>query len=304
MSSNLARFNCFVLSVVLTLATFVEHGFSNDDSAKKSDQLILVVMDPLAAPLACDCVKGYAQRKYETLGEHLTVRLKRPVKVVWGGALKLATVDVDGRADIIIGKHSVVLHDAALAKMEVEPIAYLTGLDGSTTQTGLIVVRSADRAKTAADLKGYKILFGTPDCDEKSAAVMRLLTKHNIDIPAKPETYDACSIAATTLFEMDEKIDAAAVISSYAQPLLEGCGTIQKGDLRIVAETKPVPFVTAFANKKLDPSLVAEVQKALLAVGESEALLKSLETKNGFVSVKSKSADTTADPATVAKKKN
>ena len=31
----------------------------------KTPALGMVVMDPLAAPLACDCVKGFAQRKYE-----------------------------------------------------------------------------------------------------------------------------------------------------------------------------------------------------------------------------------------------
>ncbi|MBW3598872.1 MAG: hypothetical protein KY475_16560, partial [Planctomycetes bacterium] len=33
--------------------------------------LTMVVMDPLAAPLSCPCVEGYAQRKYEALAAHL-----------------------------------------------------------------------------------------------------------------------------------------------------------------------------------------------------------------------------------------
>jgi len=43
-----------------------------------------------------------------------------------------------------------------------------------------------------------------------------------------------------------ERRPAATVISSYAQPLLEGCGTIKKGDLRVIGETDPMPFVVAF----------------------------------------------------------
>ena len=31
------------------------------------EPLSLIVMDPLAAPLSCPCVAGYAQRKYEVL---------------------------------------------------------------------------------------------------------------------------------------------------------------------------------------------------------------------------------------------
>ena len=40
------------------------------------DAFHLVVMDPLSKPLSCDCVQGYAQRKYELLGEHLTKHLR------------------------------------------------------------------------------------------------------------------------------------------------------------------------------------------------------------------------------------
>ena len=47
------------------------------------------------------------------------------------------------------------------------------------------------------------------------------------------------------MLENPEK-PTAAVISSYAAALLEGCGTIEKGAIRIIGETEPVPFVTVF----------------------------------------------------------
>ena len=34
-------------------------------------EITLVVTDPLALPLACSCVQGYAQRKYEKLAHFL-----------------------------------------------------------------------------------------------------------------------------------------------------------------------------------------------------------------------------------------
>ena len=49
--------------------------------------LTLVVMDPLAAPLSCPCVKGYAQRDYTKLGAHLEKALGRPVQVLFGESL-------------------------------------------------------------------------------------------------------------------------------------------------------------------------------------------------------------------------
>jgi ABC-type phosphate/phosphonate transport system substrate-binding protein len=246
--------------------------------------LVMVVMDPLSAKLACDCVKGYAQRKYEKLGEHLQRSLKRKVDVVWGESLANAGKDAAGRpADLVVGKYSVVLADARQENWPAVPIASLTGKDGKTTQTGLIVVRKDDPAQGVENLNGYRIIFGPADCDEKSAAPLALLRSKGIEIAGKPETADTCSIAATCLVELPEGVKAAAVISSYAEPLLAGCGTIKQGDLRIVAVTAPVPFVAAFASGNLSPADRAAIRGALLQVGEHPDLLAALETKAGFV---------------------
>src|SRR5207248_10322855 len=75
--------------------------------------LTLVVMDPLAAPLSCPCVAGYAQRDYEKLAKYLEGQLGRPVKVAFDESLTTALKKkTDGKADLVIGKCSVVLADA------------------------------------------------------------------------------------------------------------------------------------------------------------------------------------------------
>ena len=246
--------------------------------------LTVVVMDPLSAPLACDCVKGYAQRKYELLGEYLQSELKRPVKVYWSESLNDALAEkTSGKVDLIIGKHSVVLADAKEAKVTVEPVAQLTGKDGAVTQTGLFIVRKLDPAKTMADLKGYRILFGPADCDEKSAAPMELVKKSGLPVPNPVETSPSCSDAAKALLAFPESEKAAAVVSSYAQPLLEGCGSIKKGDVRVIGESAPVPFITAFVNAKLDQDVRAAITDVLLKTGTEAKLLIGLETEKGFL---------------------
>ena len=50
------------------------------------------------------------------------------------------------------------------------------------------------------------------------------------------ETTQVCSDGTCKIIEWGDSQKAAAVISSYAAPLLEGCGTIKKGDLRVVAK--------------------------------------------------------------------
>lgn len=52
----------FVVSLATSMCLAANPASSGD---KAADGLSLVVMDPLAAPLSCPCVEGYAQRKYE-----------------------------------------------------------------------------------------------------------------------------------------------------------------------------------------------------------------------------------------------
>ncbi len=270
----------------LSLA-FLLFGFSDAISATQAESpLTMVVMDPLAAPLSCPCVEGYAQRKYEVLGDYVARKLKRPVKVIFTESLKLA-VDNDKfeQADIIIGKDSVVRFDSKRIGEPVEAVARLTGKDGKTTQTGLIVVRKDDPAKRVDDLNQYRIFFGPEDCDEKHAAALQLLKSHRVTISDKLEVSLACSDGACKVIELGDGNKTAAVISSYAAPLLEGCGTIKKGDLRIVGETKPVPFVTAFVAKRLDDSLKREIQNALWETSLNANILIALESQSGFVKV-------------------
>jgi ABC-type phosphate/phosphonate transport system substrate-binding protein len=247
--------------------------------------LNVVVMDPLALPLSCPCVKGYAQRDYDQLGSFLEQKLGRTVKVAFSESLVTALKEkTDGKADLVIGKFSVVNFDAKRAGLTLSPIAALTGKDGKTTQTGLVVVLKDDPAKKIEDLKDYKILYGNVEADEKHAAVMKMFKNHQFVIPAKPTTCAACDEGALKLMEMGKAGEkGAAVISSYAKPLLEGCGTIPKGAIRVVAETEPVPFVVAFVNDSAGGDAKDHLVKALLDVRDNADLCRVLETKNGFV---------------------
>src|SRR5687768_16201757 len=80
---------------------------------RAGNDLVVVVMDPLALPLSCPCVKGYAQRDYDKLGAFLQKQIGRPVKVHFAESLAAALASkTAGRADLVIGKDSVVRHGA------------------------------------------------------------------------------------------------------------------------------------------------------------------------------------------------
>lgn len=269
----------FVLSTSLLMAE------EKAASAGADDALYLVIMDPLAKPLSCPCVEGYAQRDYEQLAKLLSAELRREVKIAFNESLKVALArDTNGRADIVIGKHSVVVSDAQRAGLQLSPRLALTGKDGQTKMTGLFVVPSTDPATKLADLKDYRIIFGSEECDEKYSAALAALKSQKVSLPeGKHETCKACSDGAVKILELGPDARAATVISSYAAPLLEGCGTIKKGDLRMIGTTAPVRFIEAFVSDALPPPQQAAIEAALLKVATRVDLLKVLETKNGFV---------------------
>jgi len=266
-------------------------------SSDPDGSLVLVVMDPLAKELSCPCVQGYAQRDYHALSAYLTSKLGRRVEIEFSESLpKAVGRRADGRADVVIGKSSVVIADAARLGRKLVPLAALSGKDGSLTQTGLVVVRTADPAQSAADLTGYRLLFGPKECDEKHAAAMTLLRKHGVALPTEPETVEGCEEGATTILELPADERGAAVISSYARPLLVGCGTVPKGAIRVVGETAPVPFVVAFAADNLPESERIRIAAALTDVASEPALMIALETQRGFV------AESPASDDPIAKK--
>ncbi|MGB0762267.1 MAG: hypothetical protein ACPGPS_22145, partial [Rubripirellula sp.] len=59
-------------------------------AAESAQALTMIVMDPLAAPLSCPCVEGYAQRDYTVLAKHLETVLNRKVSVVFSESLPSA----------------------------------------------------------------------------------------------------------------------------------------------------------------------------------------------------------------------
>jgi ABC-type phosphate/phosphonate transport system substrate-binding protein len=254
------------------------------DSDSKN-QIVLIVMDPMSSQLACDCVEGYAQRDYQKFALHLSKKTGRPVHVVFSETFEEALRESNGKADVVIGKHSVVTNGAKAAKVSMVPKFRLTDKLDSTEQTGLLVVRRDNPAKSVADLKGYRVLFGPAECDEKYSAPMALLKENGIEIsaPAAEDICSACSVAAKSLMEVSDSDKVVGVISSYAQPLLEGCGNIKKGDLRVVGESKPVPFVTAFFNREFLKEDLTMVEEAFTDVALDVDLMAALETSSGFI---------------------
>ncbi|MCC9608228.1 phosphate/phosphite/phosphonate ABC transporter substrate-binding protein [Blastopirellula sp. JC732] len=279
------RTQLFVATLALFLGLTLAPLHADEPTKPLKSELTMVVMDPLAAPLSCPCVEGYAQREYEALESFLETKLDRSIRLYFVptlSALKKEGITLNS-VSLIIGKDSVVRYEGKQGGIDVTALARLTDKTGSTTQYGMIVVPKDDPAQSAGDLAGYHVIFGDVDAAEKHQAAIDLLTAAGVTLPEKLEVSAACSDGACKILELDGK--SAAVISSYAAPLLEGCGTIKKGDLRVVAKTKEVPFVTAFATGALTKTDQAELSAALAEVVKDSQLCGKLESLIGFMPI-------------------
>ncbi len=262
----------------------------NTTGSGQGGPVAVIVMDPLAKELACACVVGYAQRDYHQLAAYLSKAMRQRMEISFSDNLgeSLASLPPD-RAVIVIAKQTVVEHDAAAAHFSYHALGRLTDLDGSTTLTGLFVAKHNDAAADIGDLEGRHLIFGPANAAEKNSAAVAALKTAGVRPPAKLDTRETCSDAAIDVLDSTEQPPPVAVISSYALPLLEGCGSIKKGDLKIVGRTGPVPFVTVFASDSMPAEQRQRLQDALLALRQKPKLLRAMESKNGFVPISEKS---------------
>lgn len=255
-----------------------------DQNSYKEDNLIhMVVMDPLALELSCECVEGYAQRQYQALAQYLTSMLYKQVKLVFHEELAGAMGEIGRMPEIVIGKSSVIKHQALKEGVSLRRLALLTGKDGSTGLKGLFVVRADSPMKSLADLKDKKIVFGPVESHEKHGAAILALNKAGINVPkGRIKTGISCSVCA---LEVHEKKADAAVISSYAMPLLLGCETIPQGALKVIGHTLPTPFVGLFFTSEMPVSMAPILSRALMGIKFNPMIKNKLETRDGFVFV-------------------
>jgi len=241
-------------------------------------------MDPLAAQLACACVGGYAQRNYIKLADYLSTELNRPVEVVFGDNLDKVCLQLSGGIpDVIVGKESVVRWDAGQSRLKFIPLCRLTDRQGRTTQTGLFVVRTGDPAVGLPDIAGRRILFGPEDSEEKHGAAIEALGEADVALGGDLEIRGACGDGALEVADSTDPTPPVAVLSGYALPLLEGCGNIEPGALRVLAKTRPVPFITVFVNERIPEAERRSLRDALLGVSARPELLRAMESRDGFV---------------------
>jgi outer membrane protein assembly factor BamB/ABC-type phosphate/phosphonate transport system substrate-binding protein len=262
---------------------------------KPPEQIILVVMDPLAKELACACVKGYGQRDYRKLAARLEKALKQSVSVEFSDDLSetMALAKL-GQQVIVVGEQSRMVQSAKKAELKCHPICELTDPDGNTTLTGSFIGKASDSARELKDLGGRKVFFGLAESDENHAATRAALRAAGVESPAVLEKHASYSDAALDILDSGSALSPVAVIPSYALRLLEGCGSVKPGELKVIGATQPLPFITVFVADNIPAEKEQKILKTLLDIKSDAKLLKAMESRDGFRPVKANSGGSQA----------
>ncbi|MBI3921094.1 MAG: PQQ-binding-like beta-propeller repeat protein [Armatimonadetes bacterium] len=272
---------CALLTIILALVVwtaFTRHAPTLPLVGRHGDAFYLAILDPLARENACPCMKNYAQRDYGALATHLGARLRRRVKLAFGENPKEAEEQLGHEPDLLIGPKSLL---ASAGQPLGRLIALLTDREGVTTVRGLFVVRADAPARRLADLRGRSLLMGPKNAEERHEIAFAAMRASGVEVPGDPQTRETSAEAAA---EVAEREADAAVISSYSLPLLIGCKLIGPSELRVIGHTEPVPFIAAYATRRVPPNEFPSVRHALLSIRNDADLLRKLESTNGFVS--------------------
>jgi len=277
-------------AAVLTAMLFAFLLFTGSAFARPQkngpEPILLVVMDPLSKELACACVKGYGQRDYRKVAARIEKALKQRVTVEFSDDLAATLAGVNpGREVIVVGDQSLVAAGSIKAGLKCHPIAELTDLDGNATQTGSFIARSDDSVKDLKEIGGRKVFVGLPAAEAGNAAVIASL--HSAGA-GSADLQKCASHSEAALDVLDSQLSPLplAVIPSWALPLLEGCGTVKPGNLKVIGKTQPMPFITVFVAQAVPAEKEEKILKVLDSIKEDKKLLKLMESRDGFRPVK------------------
>ncbi len=270
---------------VLVLTLFFGIGAGSPSKGKPAP-IMLVVMDPLAKELACACVQGYGQRDYRKLAARLESVVKQRVTIEFSDdlteTLKLAS---PGQEVILVGERSAATKAAKQAALKSHPVCELTDPEGNSTLFGSFVVQAGDPAKELKDLGGRKVFLGLADTEENQTAVQAALRTAGAET-ATPEKRAAYTDAALDVLDSQSSPRPVAVIPDYGVRLLEGCGSVKRGELRVIGKTQLMPFITVFVADHIGVEKEQKILKTLLSIKGDAKLLKALESREGFKALK------------------
>jgi outer membrane protein assembly factor BamB len=250
---------------------------------KRPDPVRMVVLDPLAKELACACVQGHGQRDYRKLAARLEKAVQKRLAIEFSDDLveTLSGVGPDSEI-IVVGDRALVTGADVRTPVNFRPVCELTDREGRSSARGLFVVRRDDPARSLADLGGRTIFLAPKKEDARYAAARATLSAANLRPSVSWEDRPEGNEAALDVMDSEASPLPVALIPDYALPLLEGCGTLRKGELRVVGQTGESPFITVFLSSGLVGESAQRIVRSLVDLRSDSKLLRLMESRDGF----------------------
>jgi ABC-type phosphate/phosphonate transport system substrate-binding protein len=225
--------------------------------------LKIAVNDIYCQKTSCSCISNIATRDYtvflSNLKSHHKIRLKFTYFMeVFDLEKALQTEKFDG----VLCKPWTALRLADKAGAKYLRAADILDPNDKAMMTGQFVVTGNSPIRSLEDLQGKQIAVGQRDSYEKYQSPMRMLAAKNIR-PQKALCFSSCGENLDAL--LSGKVDAA-VISSYALSASCAVDFMKPGDVRIIAETEPMPLTSLMLDmNKISAVAAARLQAALVA---------------------------------------
>ncbi len=128
------------------------------------------------------------------------------------------------------------------------------------------------------------------DTEANQQALAEALRAAGLKTPGKQEKRGQYSDAVLDVLDSTAATLPVAVIPNYALRLLQGCGSVKPGELKVIGNTQPVPFITVFLSESIAKEQEQKILKSLLTLKDDAVLLKAMESREGFKPVTTQKA--------------
>src|SRR5215475_4956836 len=95
------------------------------------------------------------------------------------------------------------------------------------------------------------MLIALSEEQKNHADAFTALRAAGLEATANAEKRGSYSEAALDMLDSQLSPPPVAVIPGYALRLLEGCGSVKPGSLRVIGKTRAVPFITVFVSDSI-----------------------------------------------------
>jgi phosphonate transport system substrate-binding protein len=140
-------------------------------------------------------------------------------------------------------------------------------MDGTTTQSAVVVVRKDSGIKTLNDLRGRTVMFGPKSSTTKWVAAKLLFKEHGINIDKDLKAYangGCCEDIAFNVFlrSVDAGVVCAHFLAEHEEKQKE-LG-VRAGELLVIGKTKPVPTRVFAPRRDVSQDIISRLNHALL----------------------------------------